>query len=105
MKNPSAALKKPVSSPLERKCELAVELPNGHLHAANCGHKSYVHAGHICYEDAGKFYSMHEGHAHTCAGPFVQQVTPRPNAAPAKNTGAPAKVISLAAAKKAKTKK
>lgn len=71
------------------KCELAVK-GHEHLHAANCGHKSYVHAGHVCYEHEGHYHYMHDGHAHDCAGPFVQQA-----ARPVKTTGTPAKVISL----------
>jgi hypothetical protein len=58
------------SQPLLEKCALAVG-GHDHLHAANCGHKSYVHAGHICFEHDGHYHYMHDGHSHECAGPFA----------------------------------
>jgi hypothetical protein len=73
----------------EVKCPHAVA-GHEHLHAANCGHKSYVHAGHICYEHENHFHYMHDGHAHECPGPFVQQ-----KVRPVVTTGKPAKVIKL----------
>ncbi len=84
----------------EVKCEHAVA-GHDHIHAANCGHKSYVHAGHICYEHENHFHYMHDGHSHECAGPFVQQTIPRP----VSNTGKLAKVIPLSAHKNKHSKK
>ncbi len=100
MKNNSVLT--PQSAPLEKKCDLAVQGLNGHIHAANCGHKSYVHAGHICYETNGKFHVMHDTHAHECAGPHAPQ--PARPASSVKSTGKIAPVISLDTMK-AKNKK
>lgn len=84
----------------EVKCAHAVG-GHEHLHAANCGHKSYVHAGHICYEHDNHFHYMHDGHAHECAGPFVQQTVARPVV----TTGKIAKVIKLDTSKSKNRKK
>jgi hypothetical protein len=100
MKNTSVL--SPHAAPQEKKCDLAVQGLNGHLHAANCGHKSYVHAGHICYEVNGKFQMMHDSHAHVCAGPNAPQ--PARPISTVKPTGKVAPVISLDAMK-AKAKK
>lgn len=61
-------------------CNDALKGHDNHIHAANCGHKSYVHAGHVCYEHDGHFHYNHNGHVHECAGPFAQQAVPRTNA-------------------------
>ena len=79
-----------------QKCEHALE-GHDHIHAANCGHKSYVHAGHVCYEHDGHFHYTHDGHAHACAGPFAANVK---STAPVTNTkGKVATVHKLDAAR------
>src|SRR3954469_9177142 len=80
------------------KCELAVA-GHEHLHAANCGHKSYVHAGHICYEHEGHFHYMHDGHAHECPGPKVQPMIARNTSTMPTTPAKSGSVTSMAAAK------
>lgn len=46
-----------------------------HIHAANCGHKSFVHDGHICYQHDGHYHYMHNGHSHACSGPTAKATT------------------------------
>ena len=58
------------------KCKLAKVEANGHIHASNCGHKSYMHDGMIVYEDSGKFFYMHEDHMHETSGPKAASVIP-----------------------------
>jgi len=40
-----------------------------HIHAANCGHKSYVHGNHVDYEMSGKFHFVENGYTYECSGP------------------------------------
>lgn len=75
----------------EESCELQI-CGHEHIHAANCGHKSYVHGDHVCYEHDGHFHYTHDGHAHACEGPHA-----------GKNK-APAKVIPIAIARANKKK-
>ncbi len=42
-----------------------------HIHAANCGHKSYVHGNHVDYEHDGHFHYYHDGKTFKCDGPFA----------------------------------
>ncbi len=42
-----------------------------HIHAANCGHKSYVHGSHIDYEHDGHFHYYLNGRTFECEGPFA----------------------------------
>ncbi len=63
-----------------KKDNLATSLPqdaacaekisgHDHIHAANCGHKSFVHDGHICYLHDNHYHYNHNGHSHACSGP------------------------------------
>ncbi len=88
----------------ETKCAMAVP-GHEHLHAANCGHRSYVHAGHICYEHEGHFHFMHDGHAHDCPGPKVQPAIPRTAGTSVPVMSKPATVHKLPSAAKTATKK
>jgi hypothetical protein len=45
-----------------------------HVHAANCGHKSYVHGDHIDYEHDGHFHYVLDGRTYPCDGPKAAQV-------------------------------
>ncbi|MBY0370417.1 hypothetical protein K2X33_07005, partial [bacterium] len=76
-----------VNQPMEQKCELMIR-GHEHIHAANCGHKSFVHGDHICYQHDGHFHYSHDGHSHQCEGPHA-----------AKGNNAPAKVLSMADAR------
>ena len=89
------------AQPEVTKCELAVA-GHEHLHAANCGHKSYVHAGHVCYEHDGHFHYMHDGHAHACPGPKAQPGINRSTTSVA-TTGKIAPVLKLPTAASNKT--
>lgn len=40
-----------------------------HIHAANCGHKSYVHGNHVDYEMDGKYHFVENGRTYVCDGP------------------------------------
>ena len=44
-----------------------------HVHAANCGHKSYVHGNHIDYEHDGHYHYFLDGKAYECEGPFSKK--------------------------------
>lgn len=88
---------------MPEKCEHAVA-GHEHLHAANCGHKSYVHAGHICYEHDGHFHFMHDGHAHDCPGPKAQPTILRSTTS-VPVMSKPATVHKLPAASKTSSKK
>gem|GEM_PF-4241075 len=80
--------KKALAQAALQRCEQILE-GHDHIHAANCGHKSYVHAGHVCYEHDGHFHYMHNGHSHSCPGPFAKTQpvamtnTVKPNQRPA----------------------
>jgi hypothetical protein len=52
-----------------------------HIHAANCGHKSYVHGEHIDFEHDGHFHYYLKGKTFKCEGPFA-----KPNKAGTNNT-------------------
>lgn len=45
-----------------------------HTHAANCGHKSYVHGNHIDYEVNGKFHVVENGKTYYCDGPNAKVI-------------------------------
>jgi hypothetical protein len=40
-----------------------------HIHASNCGHKSYVHGDHIDYEHDGHYHYVINGKTYDCPGP------------------------------------
>jgi hypothetical protein len=56
-----------------KACKEKMKGAHDHIHAANCGHKSFVHNGHICFEHDGHYHFMHEDHAHECPGPFKKR--------------------------------
>lgn len=58
----------------QQVCNDALKGHDTHIHAANCGHKSFVHNGHICYEHDGHYHYNHAGHVHACEGPFATNV-------------------------------
>lgn len=43
-----------------------------HIHAANCGHRSYVHGDHIDYEHDGHFHYVKDGKTYDCPGPSAK---------------------------------
>lgn len=49
-----------------------------HIHAANCGHKSYVHGNHIDYDCDGHFHYVENGRTYECMGPNAK-VLPFPH--------------------------
>jgi hypothetical protein len=40
-----------------------------HIHAANCGHKSFVHGDHIDYQHEGHYHYVQNGQTFMCNGP------------------------------------
>lgn len=71
-----AATAKATTTETSSRCTLK-KVENGeHLHASNCGHKSYVHNDHICYQQGSTFHYMHDGHTHECTGPTPAAVIP-----------------------------
>jgi len=45
-----------------------------HIHAANCGHKSYVHGDHIDFEHDGHFHYVMNGKTYDCKGPNAKVI-------------------------------
>lgn len=80
--------------PLENVCTDKVS-GHEHIHAANCGHKSFIHGDHICFQHDGHYHYMHDGHAHECSGP---------NATVNQPVRTTAKIVSLDAARTKKKK-
>jgi hypothetical protein len=69
MKKVSSAVTKPADTTSHEK-----EIPgwiktHEHVHAANCGHKSYVHGDHIDYEHDGHYHYVINGKTYECTGP------------------------------------
>lgn len=54
-----------------------------HIHASNCGHKSFVHNDHIDFEHDGHFHYYLDGKTFKCEGPKASAPTTT-NAGPAK---------------------
>lgn len=75
MKNPSVA-KSNTAEGTSSRCSTEKVAGHEHIHASNCGHKSYVHGDHIDYFHDGHFHYMHDGHVHPCEGPTPAAVLP-----------------------------
>ena len=71
-------MKKAANSAARSSGVVAKERPGAlknhdHVHAANCGHKSYVHGNHIDYQcEDGHFHFAEYGKTYECTGPSAQ---------------------------------
>ena len=45
-----------------------------HVHATNCGHKSYVHGNHVDYECEGHYHYVENGMTYECTGPNAKEL-------------------------------
>ena len=53
-----------------------------HIHATNCGHRSFVHGNHVDYEHDGHYHYVVDGKTYECTGPDAKVM---PFAKPAGN--------------------